>query len=158
MIVMFRTYGAFFVWWRLHNYHSCGHLRRPCNGLESSDRYAASLHPKPNTQVHPYTTLRIGVHIPISKCINNLNIQCQCVSAIRMVHSHHIQMGIRNVNPDAVSAIHSNGCLPPQSKWMSRMSIRMVCLQYIRMDVCHHNLHGYLPYNPHGRPQDVDLS
>ena len=25
--------------------HSCGHLRRPCNGLESSDRYAASLHP-----------------------------------------------------------------------------------------------------------------
>ena len=66
--------------------HSCGHLRRPCNGLESSDRYAASLHPKPISSLQPQPQ----IPIPSPKG----------ATAIRMVHSHHIQMDAQNANPD----------------------------------------------------------
>ncbi|MDE6175424.1 MAG: hypothetical protein K2F88_07675 [Duncaniella sp.] len=47
-------------------YHSCGHLRRPCSGLDSSDRYAARLAREARTGVHNETS-RMGIHNETSR-------------------------------------------------------------------------------------------
>ena len=117
MNVMFRTYGAFFDGEDCPYNHSCGHLRRPCNGLDSPDRYAACLHPN-----------------LIPKCIRTPH------SA--WASAHQFPSALSTLTSNANACQPSGWCIRITSKWVSEMSIRMQCPQYIRMGVCHHNPNG----------------